>query len=1722
MNGGADLVVKFKKHLKRILAFGLAVVTVFSSTGTEVYAASTYVGNPIIIDGDDWEKWEVDPADVVNQGSISEYVSDTYGVAYKLDNSVNDISSEISDADLVTEDDILGSNEADISEPEYIYGLDSHLSELVVSDELNAEKLEEELQYSTMEQIGEWLYSLEEDELEYVLSLDTILNEETIIVYPDEHEINEGNDRLLYYEACEFVYFQSQASLFAWTDRFFGGRTGNAKFSIGIKCDGDVAAKYTITCNGVTQPSDGSAISLGLSFITGSGGTCNKGHNVDITFKSMYAVTDSDDWWSGIRIFGSYVRPAGYKAVDYSYNDVAPGTHGFGALGYTRFGTSTYGEMSYDNPYVIDAAFYDHDITDEFCFEGNASQIGLFDGLSGYNINNYGRSHYYIDLSPSGKTYIIDPNGGYLDGSNSVVSYRKYSYGEDTTVINAPVWNSTTEGMSFKGWKVSGDAYLKDAYGNTSKTGTVINTDQSIKLYHKTSGNGVYRNEIDCSDNYYTPYINFGECSDARLTAIWNLDWIQVYFDGNKPSEETTYNIEGLSPTEKRVNYSQAYGTLPEPSLYGYKFMGWYTAPTGGVQVTASTICNATTSHTLYARWQDIRYTLTFDVNKPAELASTAVGGMNAYAGGKQVFSGYAYGYLPGSGNNNWPTPTLGSMTFLGWYTAPVGGAKVNASTIVTMYGDHKVYAHWDGALTISAETKMGLSTYSSGGQNYDRGGAFVNWQDYYKSGSTYNVYRKLASAGSYTQISPGPPSNSGSCTTQKYWDDGGANDTASPNAINTSTLSLTKTGSNTNVKFTAPKDNGTAYDFYVNEVKFLTSADVSGRFGYANYTQSYMAPVRGVYSFALYGGASNSGQQGGVVTGTRTIGAGGSVYIVTGGKGSGTSGGYNGGGSGGSGNNGNWGSGGGGATHLATTNRGVLANYASYTGELLAVAAGAGGTGGSSVGGWNAGSGGPGGNAGAAGTTREIYHSTYRFTIIAGGGGAGTLSGPGSGGAQRSWINQRTPTSHNVYTGAGGGGGAGYYGGGGGTAGSLMYSNLEIEGWGGSAGSFGAGGNGANAVQHNGAYYGCAGGGGGGGANYNALGSANSWVGSTGNGFVDYSIVTDLDGRIDKTSNTVRTTVTTGIKGYRYTINQSSNTNITDNSVSFSSSASINVPNQGYGQYLHIAAQDVAGNLSGTVHIYIEPTYTITYNLDGGRLPDGVKNPDGFTATTPTFTLNNPIQDGMEFIGWTGSNGSTPQMTVTIPTGSTGNRTYTANWAQSVPYVTDLTVEGNIYKFKDKEYFIKCGTVFDMKFSSYVKNRAGSIISSPVFTPTNNFINVKDKDGNYVQTRDNWMAMNEFKGYFGKWSYSVNQILKINDYVLNTRTTTPFGSVDGYTYLNTATKGRLDEHLQVVYLYPQAGVNYNSNMYKSAQFDDAKKVKVTADGKAPLIIDDIQDDAVYDKKIVPIHVTVRDEDTGESGVKNLKVTLTNLDTGYSEVICDITNNTYSDRINYTAVNSQGGAGLILKDNDNYVGKLKFTIETSDNVNNKAMVEKTIYVISLDTNIKRMLPTFDRDGNLIPDNVFRDGEQGELIIGTTGFVDQIDIIFDDYLQNKAIDQGYEFQNDVLIPIPNEGDTKNLNIRTTPLTVPDTTKPYRTDEYFFFIPLGTHNPNPSDPSDNIHYVIIKAHKEDKVITNLILLGGAGPNGEDIIVPDIDIDIEGNFEADLRTRIREMFN
>lgn len=95
---------------------------------------------------------------------------------------------------------------------------------------------------------------------------------------------------------------------------------------------------------------------------------------------------------------------------------------------------------------------------------------------------------------------------------------------------------------------------------------------------------------------------------------------------------------------------------------------------------------------------------------------------------------------------------------------------------------------------------------------------------------------------------------------------------------------------------------------------------------------------------------------------------------------------------------------------------------------------------------------------------------------------------------------------------------------------------------------------------------------------------------------------------------------------------------------------------------------------------------YNITYSLNEGTV-DG-SNPATYTVEAENITLTNPTKTGYTFVGWTGTDLTGPAVAITIPAGSTGDRTYTANWTAN-QYNVELHVDGGTINSGDVENYI-------------------------------------------------------------------------------------------------------------------------------------------------------------------------------------------------------------------------------------------------------------------------------------------------------------------------------------------------------------------------------------------------------------------------------------------------
>ena len=291
------------------------------------------------------------------------------------------------------------------------------------------------------------------------------------------------------------------------------------------------------------------------------------------------------------------------------------------------------------------------------------------------------------------KSYTVtwNPNGGSVSPTSTTKTHG-------STLGTLPTPTRATDVQytyTFKGWFTAATGGTQVS-ASTTVTGNVTYYAQwtaTPRSYTATfNGNGggtpspstitkTYGSELGtlptCSRTGYT-FIGWYTASSGgtKISSATKITGTVTYYaQWSINSYTLTYNVNGgnaVSPTSKSVQYGSAYGTLPTPTKssdaeYTYAFAGWYTAASGGTQVTANTTMGAGNT-TIYAHWTATRRSYTINYQ-------TTYGSLN------RTSQSVAYG-SKGSCTLTMPSNDAQyTYTFQGWYTAANGGGtKVGSS----------------------------------------------------------------------------------------------------------------------------------------------------------------------------------------------------------------------------------------------------------------------------------------------------------------------------------------------------------------------------------------------------------------------------------------------------------------------------------------------------------------------------------------------------------------------------------------------------------------------------------------------------------------------------------------------------------------------------------------------------------------------------------------------------------------------------------------------------------------------------------------------------------------------------------------------------------------------------------------------------------------------------------------------------------------------------------
>ena len=884
------------------------------------------------------------------------------------------------------------------------------------------------------------------------------------------------------------------------------------------------------------------------------------------------------------------------------------------------------------------------------------------------NLNPTNGSTVTLTANWSAHGYTVAYNGNENTGGSTASSSHVYDVAKTLTANGF-----TRTGYTFTGWNTKADG-TGTAYENqASVTNLTATNGATVTLYAQWSKNKYYLdvnhtldgtgmgNSLSSGVGKFDVYVN----GTASATGVGDY-YTQIYYGdtyeiknitanagytyaglnsgslkgtmgaGNTStnlkwttnSYTLTFNANGGSVSEasRSVKYKAAYGTLPTPTRNYYTFAGWFTAASGGTQVSATTTMGAANT-TIYAHWTPVSYTITWNLN-----------------GGTQG-SGQKTSYTVEDAFT-FVNPSRTGYSFQGWYTESGFTNKVTQITKGTT-GNKTYYAKWTA----------NNYTYNIKNVNANTG-AEISTSTITKAFNTTNTVSPVTIAG-YTspasqQVTWDVASNGGKTITFKYTPkqytitynvNGGSGSIPSQSFnFNTSVSIAGSTAiSRAGYTFKQWSTNSSANDGYNWTGWSGTWTYVDGQYGIANSTLAlYALWTANTYSVAYNGNGATGGSMSN-------------------------------------------------SSHTYDVSKALTANAYSRTGYIFN--------------GWNT-------RADGKGTAYANQASVKNLTTTA--GGTATLyaqwtpisytinyNGNGNTGGSTASSNHKydiaqaltmngftrgyTVTYNHNYSGSTNStGSANYTFAGWATtaSGAVAYADKasvkNLSSTNGTTITLYAKWNSASLTlatpTRNGYTFGgwysdsaCTAKVGDGGAAYTPTSNITlyaKWTANTytvkynGNGATSGSTASSTH-----TYNSAKALTANGFERAGYTFT-GWNTKADGTGTAYANQASVN---------------NLTTTAGGTVNLYAQwntVTYSISYNLNGGSI-SGQK--DTYTIEDNAFTLPTPIRSGYKFTGWTGSNGPTPNPAVNVPKGSTGNRTYIANWQPDLPAYVVKIKEGRV-----------------------------------------------------------------------------------------------------------------------------------------------------------------------------------------------------------------------------------------------------------------------------------------------------------------------------------------------------------------------------------------------------------------------------------------------------------
>ena len=263
-----------------------------------------------------------------------------------------------------------------------------------------------------------------------------------------------------------------------------------------------------------------------------------------------------------------------------------------------------------------------------------------------------------------------------IDKTPATVSISATATGTSTGTLSAVV-DDKESGLSQIKWEWG----TTTNYGNTatdtyatmngSGTGTIGSTTKTKSLTGLSAGTTYYV-RITAYDVAGNP---------TQKTATFTT--VAIY--------TLTFNANGgtVSEGSRRVTYGAAYGTLPTPSRSGYTFNGWFTAASGGSQVSSGTKMGAS-NVTIYAQWKANNMSL---MDGAWTCSNNCLSGQSTYGISTSALTAQTWGNY----NASWYVNFAKNVDLTNYN-------RIQMNVSATLYNHGSVHIYVDNTLIYSAQ----------------------------------------------------------------------------------------------------------------------------------------------------------------------------------------------------------------------------------------------------------------------------------------------------------------------------------------------------------------------------------------------------------------------------------------------------------------------------------------------------------------------------------------------------------------------------------------------------------------------------------------------------------------------------------------------------------------------------------------------------------------------------------------------------------------------------------------------------------------------------------------------------------------------------------------------------------------------------------------------------------------------------------------------------------